>query len=146
MKHLTTLLAAAALAACDGTPANPAGDFNTTARELLTLRAGETKVFAGIEIAFGGVSGDSRCPVDVVCVWSGNAVAEIGVGPNEGGAGPTVLLPLNTDLTPRDGTAWGLHVTLVALRPAPRSTRTIPPDGYEVDLRITAAPAPSRAP
>ncbi len=41
--------------------------------EEVTLRIGQSVAIKGedLKITFAGVSGDSRCPADAVCVWAG---------------------------------------------------------------------------
>ncbi len=102
----------------------------------VTLSRGDTALVAGIPLTFTVVLEDSRCPVDVVCVWAGNAAVELAVGPPVGTSGPTHQLILNTTVGTRVGEAWGLRVTLLELRPEPVSTRQIPPDEYVVKLRV----------
>jgi hypothetical protein len=101
----------------------------------ITVHIGETVIFSGIEITFNAVIEDSRCPVDVVCPWSGNAAVELAVGPGLGD-GPTYHLVLNSDQEPRAGEAWNLSITLLSVHPAPVSTEPIPPDAYEVVLKV----------
>ena len=102
---------------------------------LLTLAVGqEVRAPDGVmRIAFLAVRNDSRCPVDVVCVWQGNAEVEIGVA---FGMGPTVPYVLNTGVEPRSADLGTYQLTLVELRPAPVSTARIPPDRYVASLRI----------
>lgn len=102
----------------------------------VTLRVGETTFVDNIEIGFGAVIEDSRCPVDVACVWAGNAQASLGVGPPRGTQGPTQQVLLNTTEGAQSGEAWGLRVTLVELTPDPRSTQSIPPENYTVRLKV----------
>lgn len=102
----------------------------------VTLHVGETVVVNHVDITFDGVLEDSRCPVDVTCVWEGNAQIELGVGPVFGGDGPTFQMILNTNHGPRQGEAWGQRITLVEVRPEPVSTGPLPADAYEVDLKV----------
>lgn len=89
-----------------------------------TLQVGQSAVLdePAVVITFTAVTHDSRCPVDVVCVWSGDGVVRLTLhaGP-PGGEGPDVLADLHTDLQPRS-TPWGPYyeLRLTALQPAPR--------------------------
>ena len=116
-------------------PATRAG-FQRALPATLTIPIGETVVYKGVLISFERVLEDSRCPIDVVCVWSGNAAVELGVGPTVGGEGPTHHLVLNSDHGPREGEAWNLRITLDEVRPAPVSTDPIPPDAYAVVIGV----------
>ena len=120
-----------ALLACDGSPTGPTVGLDTA----FTLTAGETATLEGraVEIRFIGVTGDSRCPIDVACVTGGDAVVQISA---RSGTGPDVLYELHTgDLQPvRHGT---LTIALVRLEPDPFSSQTIPPEDYRATLRVT---------
>lgn len=101
----------------------------------MTLRMGEEKAIGGsvLRLAFGQVLEDSRCPVDAMCVWAGNAAVELGI---RAGMGPTYPLKLNTNLEPRS-TSWnGIRVTLLDLAPAPRAAEPTKPDAYTVRVRV----------
>lgn len=118
-------------------PAPPQQQGQASTREI-TLRVGETTFVENIEIRFGGVLEDSRCPVDVACVWAGNAQVALGVGPRRGTQGPTEQVLLNSTQGAKSGESWGLRVTLVDLTPAPRSTQSIPPENYLIRLKVEA--------
>lgn len=125
-----------ALSCGDATAPIPDANFSQTVPATLTVGIGETVVFSGIEITFSRVLEDSRCPIDVLCPWAGNAAIELGVGPNVGGDGPTIQLVLNSMQGPREGEAWGLRITLLEVRPDAISTEPIPPDAYVVVLKV----------
>ena len=99
------------------------------------LAVGDDLVVPGsiLRVTFTRVVDDSRCPVDVTCVWEGNAGVELGLAL---GSGPTVPYVLNTTLEPTAVTAGVYTLTLVAVEPAPVSTQTIAPDAYRIRLRI----------
>jgi hypothetical protein len=130
---------AVSVGACQNnrSPAPTQQQGQASTREV-TLRVGETTFVENIEIRFGGVLEDSRCPVDVACVWAGNAQAALGVGPRRGTQGPTEQVLLNTTEGVQSGESWGLRVTLVDLTPAPRSTHPIPPENYLIRLKVEA--------
>lgn len=102
----------------------------------VVLHVGEHVVIGDVEVTFIRVVNDSRCPVDVTCVWSGNAEVELSVGPVLGEA-PLYPLTLNTDVDPREANAWGVHVALVDLEPKPRSSDRIDPRAYVATLTVT---------
>jgi hypothetical protein len=82
---------------------------------------------------FGQVLSDSRCPVDAVCVWQGNAEVEVGI---RAGMGPTIPLRMNTTLDPRFVDWQGIRVTLLELMPAPRTDVRLRPEDYSVRLKL----------
>ena len=86
-----------------------------------------------LRVAFLGIEEDSRCPVDVTCVWEGDAAAQIGL---TAGSGPTHLHVLHTALEPEAVDFNGVRVTLVAVAPASREGEPIPAEEYVVTLRL----------
>jgi len=116
-------------------PASDRQDGSLPAALELTLRVGEEKAIPNsvVRLAFGMVVEDSRCPIDVVCVWQGNAVVELGI---RAGMGPTIPIRLNTTLEPRS-TVWsGIRVSLLELQPAPRAAEPTKEDAYQVKVRL----------
>jgi hypothetical protein len=89
--------------------------------QTFDLPLGQTAAVKGsdIRLTFKDVRTDSRCPVDVQCVWAGEA--EIGVVIS--GNGTTEETKVLT-LTPTDGqvTAGNLRIRFVGLTPVPRQT------------------------
>src|SRR5262245_51715943 len=63
------------LAACDESLAGPTAPID----QEFVLAAGESSVVETISVRFVRVANDSRCPEDVVCVWSGDAQVQITV-------------------------------------------------------------------
>jgi hypothetical protein len=104
-------------------------------RQPVELAPGQTAQVGPLRITFTAVSADSRCPVDVVCVWEGDAVAELTVSQP---TGAVETRELHTS-SPRSTTYDGFQIELVRLEPVPRSTRTIPPESYRLVVRVTTA-------
>jgi len=101
----------------------------------LTLRAGQ-EAQAGtsvLRVLFLRVVEDSRCPIDAICVWQGNAGVELGLTL---GTGPTVPYVVNTTLEPRAARVGGFTLTLLEVAPAPTSQGAIDPDRYSIKVRI----------
>lgn len=122
------LLACGGVTAAGRVPAVPLGqDF--------VLQVGQSVLVegAGFGITFVAVTEDSRCPVDVTCVWAGNATVELKVGMTD--AGDTTVA-LNTDLEPKAATIGGHELRLVALAPVPRSDARIAASDYAATLRV----------
>ena len=88
---------------------------------------------ANFRIEFFEVTADSRCALDVMCVWAGDATVHVGL--SDVGSDRYELHtgdPTRTTVTRR-----GFVVHLVELQPYPASTRTIAPAEYRVTLRVT---------
>ena len=103
--------------------------------QTFDLKPGQTARVGGdgLLIGFRGVANDSRCAVDVQCVWAGDAEARISATTR--GAQWTPLV-LHTGVEPRSAEFQGRRITLVELKPAPRSGARIPNENYVVTLRV----------
>ena len=118
--------------ACDEkAPTGPTVPLN----QEFTLAPGDTAVVEGasVRIAFVGVSGDSRCPADAVCIQGGDALVHI-----RAGAASATEYELHTgDESRASVTHAGLRIQLVNLQPYPFSSRTIQPGEYRATLRVS---------
>jgi hypothetical protein len=100
-----------------------------------TLERGDAATIDGtdVRVRFLRVSGDSRCPADVVCIQGGDAVVHI-----RAENGDAREFELHTGDDSRAAVSYeGLRIALVTLQPYPFSSRTIQPDEYRVTLRVT---------
>lgn len=99
------------------------------------IAVGQTVAIAGTTrtVRFEAVPEDSRCPIDAVCVWAGNARVSLRV--TETGSDSSIAL--NTGSEPRSVTLGNLRLELRALLPAPRAATPTPPDTYRATLRVT---------
>lgn len=129
------------LAACDLSSRAVVADVRDGVVDtVFSLRVGqEVRPDAVLRIAFLSVRNDSRCPVDVMCVWAGNAEVEIGV---TFGMGPTRPYVLNTTLDPRSLDLGAYRITLAGLEPAPVSTSPILPGAYIATFRLQRLATP----
>lgn len=126
------LLAATAGAACDESPTGPTVSLDAR----FTLAPGETASITGrgVRLRFEGVTGDSRCPADALCIQGGDAVVKL----QATGDGGSLSLDLHTgDASRASVTYGGVKVTLVELQPYPFSTRTIAPGDYRATLVVS---------
>jgi hypothetical protein len=101
------------------------------------LPVGKVAAFGGIPntmISFKQVHEDSRCAVDVTCVWAGDAkievtIARYGHSPNE-----TRILSLTA---PNNETTWGdVRIRFVNLTPVPRQSDGNAPRAYVAQLIV----------
>ena len=127
------------LAACASTslPTDPVVYSQAEAADSIRIRIGQTVVVEGIRTRFHAVESDSRCPMDVVCVWAGDAVANFVVEQNCECRSAAFELKLHTTLEPKTGTAYGFRVELLQLAPYPRASSPTKPDAYSAWIRIT---------
>jgi hypothetical protein len=121
------------VAAAAGCGASVVGPGHTLDRPF-TLGVGEATSISGtgLVVEFGGVTGDSRCPADAVCIQGGDAIVHIRVTGNG-----TADYQLHTADTARMTAAHGRYrISLVELQPFPFSSAPIAPDGYRATLVV----------
>ncbi len=130
-------LIALGLAACANGPTDPEQP-NTQQQVLdsLVLAPGQETLVQTLRLSFLNVSADSRCAIDVVCVWQGNAAVEVALAV---GTGPSQPFTLNTAEGRPTAVFAGYQVTLVGLLPAARSDRQIRPADYRASLLVAVA-------
>jgi hypothetical protein len=104
--------------------------------ETFRLRPNEVAVTAdrALFVTFQGIESDSRCPIDVTCVWSGNAAAIVGSA-REGGE--WTWRTLNTGIDPAEASVAGFIIRLMDVEPVARDGQVIRPENYSAFLRIT---------
>jgi hypothetical protein len=123
------LVTALGLAGCGSSTLAPTTPF---ARELTVAPGATTTVVDGVAVVFRGVSGDSRCPGDAICITGGDAVVQLRL--TDGGAQSDVDLHTGS-LQPV--TVRTLTVELLELTPYPFVSRPIAPADYRARIRIT---------
>jgi hypothetical protein len=108
------------------------------------LRMGEIAVSEdeSFFVTFHAVPSDSRCPIDVTCVWSGNAEVLIGTATAGEGWTPRTL---NTAGDTIEVIVGDHAVKLIDVDPSPVSGQVIPPANYSIVLRITHWPPAPRS-
>jgi hypothetical protein len=141
MRHLSTALLVAALAACssnsstgtDGTLQTSQTVFEREIGRAFEMKIGETISVGELRLTFRSVEGDSRCPIDAICVWAGDA--EIALRIEQGSQ--AAVAALHTVLEPKK-TEWnGYTIALVSVSPARSSTSPIDPKDYRAQLIVT---------
>lgn len=100
-----------------------------------TLAPGQTATVKGTDarITFKRVLEDSRCPVDVTCVWAGDAKIEITISRN-GAADETRIL----SITPpnHEATVGNLRIRFVSFAPVPRQADGNAPRNYRAEFVV----------
>ena len=100
-----------------------------------SLPVGKTAVIngSGTRIRFDEVRNDSRCPVDVTCVWAGDAEVVVTISRN-GSPDDTRILSF---APPKNETTSGdLRIRLADLAPVPRQSDGNAPRAYVVQLVV----------
>ena len=104
-------------------------------QDQVTLRAGQQKWAANgrLKIKFISVTEDSRCPVNVECVWAGNAKVKIQLVVPGGDSG---IFEFNTNTGTKANQADAYRVELVSLTPGRRSNKKIRQRDYRVTISV----------
>jgi len=135
MRLAVTLLCLLTMTACDeSSPTGPTISLD----ERFTLAPGERASLEGrVALEFVGVTGDSRCPGDALCITGGDAVVQVRASGDAG----TAVLELHTGDTSRASVSYGgVRVALIELQPYPFSSRPpIVPSDYRITLQVTAS-------
>jgi hypothetical protein len=143
MRHATSLALLAALVTLGSACArrDPGAPVSATARtdapgsaDTLRLAAGQ---FGSVDdgrltIEFVRIAADSRCPSTAICVWMGDAAAELRLAAGSERRTDTV----HTNLEPRRVSHGGYDVALVHVEPYPDG-REIAPAAYVAVLEVT---------
>lgn len=130
MRRLSTLLftalTLAAAAACSSSPTAP---VNTT----LTLAPGQSSTVGILTVTFIGVTIDTRCPINALCIQAGDAhiALEASVPGTRRAFELQLLNPLNRATELR-----GYTIEAEALSPHPWTPIPIDHDDYRVQLRV----------
>ena len=107
----------------------PGVSFTLAPGQAATVRGTNTR------ITFKQVREDSRCPVDVTCVWEGAAKIEIAVA-REGTAEETRVLSLRPP--GNDAQAGQVTIRFVGLSPVPRQAEANRPKKYLAEFVANA--------
>ena len=102
----------------------------------VTIRVNQQKTIIKNKLTIGFVSlmEDSRCPVDVNCVWAGNARIQIKVGRSKNAM---KTFELNTGLKPKIISFAGYEIKLISLDPKPRTNARIDRNAYTATLAVS---------
>ena len=128
---LTCFLLLGLHVAAQAQTASVGSEFQLRAGQVVTLEGGR------LSVRFVRVASDSRCPVDVSCVWAGNAEVLLEVGGSRRGKR---TLSLNTNASPErpgEGRYGRYTLKLTGLAPQPRSNKKIAPGQYTATLLVS---------
>jgi hypothetical protein len=92
--------------------------IQATLGENFTLQIGETALIGGADVCIrlDSVPSDSRCPLNALCVWPGNAKVAITVCTK---SGESAQRELNTFTEPKTATFLNYQIDLAELNPYP---------------------------
>lgn len=131
MRFHAAIFCLLAVTACSSkSPATP----SPIAREVVLTPGQAVSVSeADATFRFDGVSGDSRCPIDAICIQGGDALVQITVLRGRTGSQSYTLHTGDMRPVVHDD----LTIALVDLTPYPYSARPIQPSDYRLTLRIS---------
>ena len=99
------------------------------------LRAGESAVVpGGLRVTFLRVVSDSRCPIDAICVWAGEAVLALKLSR---GTDAPVEREVRADSSSPEISHLDYTIRAVAIAPYPRSDRKIPLEDFVATFTVT---------
>lgn len=99
----------------------------------VTVKYGEEIVVnENIKIKFNGVIEDSRCPMDAICIWQGNAAAEIEITTTD----EKLTEVLNSTVFPQFVWVSGITIELKEVNPYPSTQIKIEPKDYSLVLNL----------
>jgi len=139
-----TMIVIAVLALLGGTscgmesPTAPPPPKTVALGEDFELAPGQTGVVgdSGLSVVFERVSSDSRCAVDVTCVWEGDAAVSVSAT-QSGQAEGHFELHTASQMGSRQGRYGDFTVALQNVTPQPHSRDRIKADAYRAVLRVT---------
>jgi hypothetical protein len=130
---LSLILIPASLGAtCGGHPTEPA---TVSLGQPFELRAGESAVVpGGLRVTFDRVVSDSRCPIDAICVWAGEAVVALTLSR---GAGAAVEREVRADSFSPEIAHLEYRIRAIGVAPYPRSDRKTPLEEFVATFTVT---------
>ncbi|MEX2178246.1 MAG: hypothetical protein WD801_06020 [Gemmatimonadaceae bacterium] len=136
MIRLSLLVATTALMACAAVngPAGPATASHATDTLTITLGASATSRDGALRVAFLRLVQDSRCAVNVTCVWEGDATVRLRADADRS----TVEATIHTALDPRTLTAGRYVLSLLDVLPYPGAADS----ARTPEVRLLVRPAP----
>ena len=114
-------------------PRNVALDEEFELAPAQSARLGDT----GLVVKFERVTGDSRCAVDVQCIWEGDATVAVTATLPGSDDGHLDLHTTTSGGGKREARFGDFTIALTRLAPQPRSTSHIDQAAYRATLRVT---------
>lgn len=118
-----------------GRGAEPAAPAAAQTFTDIVLAPGQTATPTGtnLQVRFDRVESDSRCPIDVTCVWAGEAAMDLQLTVGDS----TAAVELRSSGAPGARVMFeGYEISVQRLDPAPHSQRPIDPRAYRLKLAV----------
>jgi len=100
------------------------------ATDTVTIASGQTGELNGVEITVNSIGADSRCPVDVKCVWAGTLVVSVTL--TDSARAEIRNLILNKPPYVFNGH----QISIIAVTPERESTKDVKQDEYRITFRV----------
>jgi hypothetical protein len=127
--RILAILASLTVACASATEPTVGDEFRLDVGEAVTIPD------ADLWLHFVDVAEDSRCPLQVQCVWAGDAAIAIEIAPSFPG-GDSATDTLHTTLDPKSVALGGYILQLVQVEPYPDVPGGIPHERYRITLRL----------
>jgi hypothetical protein len=114
-------------------PATAQTPSDTSATETVLAPGGDVQLPDGTRLAFTEVVEDSRCPMDVMCIWQGQPVLAFNLQTAKGGSSDFEIAYQGQ---PANKSVEGYVITVTSVQPHPRSSQSIDPSDYRVTVSI----------
>ena len=138
MKKLSLFVCTSLLAVVTAACSSPTEPSEPTA---VTLAPGQSTQVGGLSVKFVGVTLDTRCPADVMCIQAGDAFVKLETMALGAGQRSFELQLLNP--TQRTTTHGSYSIELLELNPYPFLSQPFPPAAYRVTVRIARDISPA---
>lgn len=126
------LIPASLGAACGDSPTEPT---TVPLGQPFDLRAGQSAVVpGGLKVTFDRVVSDSRCPLDAICVWAGEAVLALKLAR---GAEAPVERELRADSASPEISHLEYRIKAIRIAPYPRSNQKTPSEEFVATLSVS---------
>jgi len=110
-------------------------EIKTKLGQQFTLHIGQTAQIEGeqLSITFDGVSEDSRCPRDVLCIRAGEVKCEVTITYQGSASSITLIQP---GMTEPPSETYQVYTFIFSVDPYPEAGKQIPDSDYRLNLTV----------
>lgn len=107
----------------------PTSTITSATSGNLILTVGQTKTFGDTKVTLNSVPNDSRCPIDVACIWAGTVSLNVSTVSAVG----TITKNIASEETQKFG---NYEISVLEILPAPISKQPIGQKDYKITFHI----------
>jgi hypothetical protein len=134
--RIVTIISLACASLCFACAGHPTEPGHVRLGQSFDLRPGASTILPeGLKLTFDRVKSESRCPMDALCVWAGDAIITVMLSDP---SGTRVERELHTMAGGSEAAYRGYVINLAALAPYPQSDRKIQPGDYVATFTVAA--------